>query len=284
MNQLNLLEVPPREARALYRVVCAMRDGHCPKCGFLGTASEFAKPGVLQSVDHVCPHCGFEVTQSEEEDALDASRSILAKSTKIFEDWTIRNNKAKQSTNEMKICENPSPHFIILLPTFLTKAMLNCSFHPIFYFRGSAIKFLRLPVAVFARIDSPLNYIEGGCRPRVYLKIAMGTKRSEVLDAAILRICPPPNNAEDGVFHRFFRPVIGFAGYPKKHASYTESKRAEDEKRQKPVRDVGSLGEPSEECTNRGDHTCPSTWYGVLDETDDSPSNNRANNGVTDGV
>ena len=79
-------------ARALHRVVRAMHDGHCPKCGYLGPSSEFEKhyaraPGNLAILDHKCPSCCFRVTHEESKAALEAFRPHFLKSVEVFEEW-----------------------------------------------------------------------------------------------------------------------------------------------------------------------------------------------------
>ncbi len=81
------LDVTAEGARALQRVVRAMHDGHCPKCGHLGSAELFVRLGVAYSVDHVCPVCKFEVSEEEAKAALAAFHPHFSKSVEVFETW-----------------------------------------------------------------------------------------------------------------------------------------------------------------------------------------------------
>lgn len=80
-NPLNL-DVSSEEARALHRVVRAMHDGHCPKCGHLGPSSVF-----YRDREHCCPVCKFTVTDEEAATALKLFQPYLSKSVEVFERW-----------------------------------------------------------------------------------------------------------------------------------------------------------------------------------------------------
>lgn len=88
-----VLDVTAEEARALHRVVRAMHDGHCPKCGYLGPSELFwmdEKPTPTREDDlgrHECPVCHFAVTETEARAALMAFQPHLDKSVAIFEQW-----------------------------------------------------------------------------------------------------------------------------------------------------------------------------------------------------
>lgn len=69
-------------ARELHRVVRAMHDGHCPKCGCLESADVF-----MRSTCHKCPSCGFTISIREAELALAEFRPHLNKSVEVFETW-----------------------------------------------------------------------------------------------------------------------------------------------------------------------------------------------------
>jgi len=69
-------------ARALHRVVRAMHDGHCPKCGCLESADQF-----MRSACHTCPSCGFTISINEANLALEQFRPYLQKSVEVFEAW-----------------------------------------------------------------------------------------------------------------------------------------------------------------------------------------------------
>jgi hypothetical protein len=92
LSDLNL-DVSADEARALHRVVRAMHDGHCPKCGYLGPAQYFwadEKPHPSLPEDegrHECPVCHFYVTETEARGALMAFKPYLNRSVEVFEEW-----------------------------------------------------------------------------------------------------------------------------------------------------------------------------------------------------
>ena len=72
----------PEFARALHRVVRAMHDGHCPKCGHLGSSNDFAN---LKG--HTCPVCQFHISAEEAKEALEIFSPYLKESVGIFEKW-----------------------------------------------------------------------------------------------------------------------------------------------------------------------------------------------------
>lgn len=77
-------------ARALHRVVRAMHDGHCPKCGYLGPSDLFWKDnetGPGEDGRHECPVCHFTVSEIEARAALLAFRPHFLKSVEVFEGW-----------------------------------------------------------------------------------------------------------------------------------------------------------------------------------------------------
>lgn len=90
--ELNL-DVSGDHARALHRVVRAMHDGHCPKCGYLGPAENFwadekPHPSCIEDEGHhECPVCHFVVTETEARAALTAFQPYLDKSVEVFEQW-----------------------------------------------------------------------------------------------------------------------------------------------------------------------------------------------------
>lgn len=83
------LDVSAEGARALHRVVRAMHDGHCPKCGYLGPADCF-----WHEEYHECPVCNFRVTEVEARAALMAFRPHFLKSVEVFEAWRNGNLEA----------------------------------------------------------------------------------------------------------------------------------------------------------------------------------------------
>lgn len=93
------LDIDAEGAGALHRVVRAMHDGYCPKCGYLAGAHRFviAEPvgdEVRQmELRHQCPACGFTITKDEAEAALALFQPIFSKSVEVFEQW--RQNRGK---------------------------------------------------------------------------------------------------------------------------------------------------------------------------------------------
>ena len=94
VSQELALDVTAEEARALHRVVRAMHDGHCPKCGHLGSADEFyypaltrLDPATVKEGHHMCPKCAFVVTDAEAAAALQQFQPYLIKSVEIFDCW-----------------------------------------------------------------------------------------------------------------------------------------------------------------------------------------------------
>ena len=74
-------------ARALHRVVRAMHDGHCPKCGFLADATAFIVDRDTNAERHECPGCAFSIFRHEAEAALAEFRPYLNESVEVFETW-----------------------------------------------------------------------------------------------------------------------------------------------------------------------------------------------------
>lgn len=81
-EECNLDVERAEQARALHRVVRAMHDGHCPRCGCLESADVF-----MQGSCHKCPDCGFRITHREAELALAEFRPYLVRSVEVFEAW-----------------------------------------------------------------------------------------------------------------------------------------------------------------------------------------------------
>lgn len=91
-------DISGEQARALHRVVRAMHDGNCPKCGYLGPSSEFEfryanAPGGLRILDHICPKCKFRIGYKEAEAALEAFRPYMQANVEIFEKWREEFNR-----------------------------------------------------------------------------------------------------------------------------------------------------------------------------------------------
>lgn len=68
--------------RAIHRVVRAMNDGACPRCGSIGDRDDMNMGNFLK-----CPHCGFFVTEAEAEAAMKQFAPVMAESVAIFEEW-----------------------------------------------------------------------------------------------------------------------------------------------------------------------------------------------------
>ena len=62
-QELNI-DVSAEGARALHRVVRAMHDGHCPKCGYLGPADAFYHEHPVGGW-HEGPTCQFRITETD---------------------------------------------------------------------------------------------------------------------------------------------------------------------------------------------------------------------------
>jgi hypothetical protein len=84
-QELNI-DVSAEGARALHRVVRAMHDGHCPKCGYLGPADAFYHEHPVDGW-HECPTCQFRITETEARGALLAFKPHFQKSLEVFEAW-----------------------------------------------------------------------------------------------------------------------------------------------------------------------------------------------------
>lgn len=80
-NEMNS-DVTATEARALHRVVRAMHDGNCPKCGLLDAASEFVGFG-----GHCCPRCEFYISHDDATAALETFRPFMELNVQVFEKW-----------------------------------------------------------------------------------------------------------------------------------------------------------------------------------------------------
>ncbi len=82
-------------ARALHRVVRAIHDGHCPRCGCLAPADKFYQSAItnpqhplgVRPSQHKCPLCCFTVTDEEAIAALATFRPYLNNSVAVFEMW-----------------------------------------------------------------------------------------------------------------------------------------------------------------------------------------------------
>ena len=82
-KELNLnLDVSSEGARALHRVVRAMHDGHCPKCGFL---AHTLRTGCDTAYE--CSECDFKISDAEAAAALATFAKYMSASVAIFERW-----------------------------------------------------------------------------------------------------------------------------------------------------------------------------------------------------
>lgn len=104
-------------ARALHRVVRAMHDGHCPKCGHLASSMEFE----LSEGYHCCPECLFAITKEEADEALAMFLPYMQKNYDKFAAWQLHGRFVKPvepapSTPEpfragdLVVCVDASPH------------------------------------------------------------------------------------------------------------------------------------------------------------------------------
>ncbi len=94
-------DVSAEQARALHRVVRAMHDGNCPKCGHLGPSDTFyhadgvtryttSVPVVYDEPIHACPSCGFLITETVAKAALEAFRPFMEANVGVFEEWQAK--------------------------------------------------------------------------------------------------------------------------------------------------------------------------------------------------
>ncbi len=83
----NDVSMTPERARALHRVVRAMHDGNCPKCGGLFDAQEMRDASPTMESGWGCPMCGFTITESEAELAMRAFRPFMEANVTVFEEW-----------------------------------------------------------------------------------------------------------------------------------------------------------------------------------------------------
>jgi len=112
------------KARALHRVVRAMHDGECPKCGHLGTSESFYYPKevtnsgpawscprgiheescrcerLVREACHMCPKCEFTITDTEAEAALKEFHPFMKPNYEIFLEWREEFQKKSKETAE----------------------------------------------------------------------------------------------------------------------------------------------------------------------------------------
>lgn len=80
-------DVSADEARALHRVVRAMHDGNCPKCGHVGPDDTFkwlTPDGIAR---WECPKCRYSISAGEAEAAMEAFRPYMQANVEVFEKW-----------------------------------------------------------------------------------------------------------------------------------------------------------------------------------------------------
>lgn len=75
-------------ARSLHRIVRALHDGHCPKCGIIFQPGSFTHRPDLE----LCPRCGFSITHEEAEAACKEFAPVMRRNLEVFESW--RANRA----------------------------------------------------------------------------------------------------------------------------------------------------------------------------------------------
>jgi len=78
-------------ARALHRVVRAMHDGHCPRCGHLASSMEFEPSEGY----HCCPECLFAITKEEADEALAMFLPYMQKNYDKFAAWQLHGRFVK---------------------------------------------------------------------------------------------------------------------------------------------------------------------------------------------
>ncbi len=175
-------------------------------------------------------------------------------------------------------------YVIIPLPRCLTKFLFNYARCPIFYFIGRAAKPFRFPVTIVAHIHCPMYREKHRTGGRIYLQVALGTKGCEQLDATIRAVFPPPVNAEDGHFDRWFRRFCGFTRVRKEYEYYPDNQRhgGEDEDHQEPIGDARGFSEPPKERSECGENRLPSAGERERYETDNDRAYDRGDNTVSD--
>ncbi len=89
MSELNS-DTKADTARALHRVVRAMHDGNCPKCGNIDFDSKFKHCGDDGRIDYwQCRICKFMVTREEAEAALELFRPYMQANLAEFVKWRL---------------------------------------------------------------------------------------------------------------------------------------------------------------------------------------------------
>ncbi len=169
-------------------------------------------------------------------------------------------------------------HLSFNSPQFFSKVALKCSAYPVFYFLGRPIKFLRLPIAILARINDPIDRAISGSVAWINLKITIGAERSKVFEAAAAAFWPPPENSKDALLLRKINDVLGQScEYPdnKRHSECGQS--AKREENNEPIW-YGSCGcEPFKcESNNAGDplpHRWPTTGDQKVRQATDAANN-----------
>lgn len=88
------MPTPEQEARSLHRVVRAMHDGHCPRCGYLGPSEFF-----WHEDRHECPICQFTITAAQARLALRTFREFMKANLQVFEHWRQKPEVIEQLTD-----------------------------------------------------------------------------------------------------------------------------------------------------------------------------------------
>lgn len=88
-------DVQVDRARSLHRVVRALHDGNCPRCGFLFPSEDAIIEAQLNGIiGEQCPKCGFHITASEAAVAMAQFRPVMEKNLQVFEKWREELNRA----------------------------------------------------------------------------------------------------------------------------------------------------------------------------------------------
>ena len=83
-------------ARALHRIVRAMRDGECPKCHSVHPSDKMRfTRSVWRQPDEsgwMCPTCHFKIYDDEAEEVFSIFAPFMERNLEVFEKWRAERN------------------------------------------------------------------------------------------------------------------------------------------------------------------------------------------------